>query len=259
MKNGRNDSCSCGSGLKYKKCCGMKEAEERVGNRLFRELEASLIEQLLAFADQAFGRTAVDQALRLFLDTDEAAEYDEEDPLNPFFLPWFVFNWVIEDGDDRPSPEAPLNTTVAEAFLEANRAKLPPESIELLKAANRRPLSFFEIQDIVPGKRMKLFDLLQAKTVQVEEDQASTSLRKGEIIIASTVLPVDGKTRPLIIGPFGLKSRERARVLELRSEMLEAAGEAQLSERVLLHREAFVIGLYLDILDEMVEEEDKDS
>lgn len=258
MKNGRNDNCPCGSGLKYKKCCGLKEADERVGNRLFRELESSLIEDMLPFADQTFGKEAVDQALRLFLDTDEKVEYDEDDPLNPFFLPWFVFNWMLEEGDDLPSPDAPLNKTIAEAFLEANQGKLPRESQELLRAANRRPLSLFEIQDAVPGKRMKLMDLLQQKIVEVEEDQASTSLRKGEIIIASTVLSPDGKTRPLMIGPFALNAREKGRVIELRKDMLVATNEKEVSEMMLVHREAFVIGLYLDVLDEMVEEGEED-
>lgn len=29
MKIGRNDKCPCGSGLKYKKCCLIKEVEEK--------------------------------------------------------------------------------------------------------------------------------------------------------------------------------------------------------------------------------------
>lgn len=29
MENKRNDPCPCGSGKKYKKCCGLKEAQEK--------------------------------------------------------------------------------------------------------------------------------------------------------------------------------------------------------------------------------------
>lgn len=36
MKIGRNDKCPCGSGLKYKKCCLIKEVEEK---KLTNEME----------------------------------------------------------------------------------------------------------------------------------------------------------------------------------------------------------------------------
>ena len=36
MKIGRNDKCPCGSGLKYKKCCLIKDVEE---SQLLNELE----------------------------------------------------------------------------------------------------------------------------------------------------------------------------------------------------------------------------
>ena len=68
MKPGRNDDCTCGSGLKYKKCCGIKEGNERMSNRLHRELEAALMERMLPFAEDVFGDEAINEALLLFLD-----------------------------------------------------------------------------------------------------------------------------------------------------------------------------------------------
>lgn len=43
MKVGRNEKCTCGSGLKYKKCCLIKEAvaKEEKKERLNKLLEGS--------------------------------------------------------------------------------------------------------------------------------------------------------------------------------------------------------------------------
>lgn len=260
MKAGRNDSCPCGSGLKYKKCCEPKEAESRNGNRLFREREAALMERMLPFADDVFGEDAIDQALLLFLDDEGAIEFDADDPLNPFFLPWFLFNWTLEATDVRPIPEAPLNKTIAEAFMEEHGASLAPELADLLKASNRRPLSFFEVMGSQPGKSLRLYDLLQEKTLDVDEDAASTSLRKGDIIIGSMMLPIgEGRPRPLALGPFALEPSDKGQLLELRREILRNTRAAAIDEAVLHHQEAFVIGLYLDIIDAMLDETEEET
>ena len=260
MKAGRNDTCPCGSGLKYKKCCELKENDSRNGNRLFREREAALMERMLPFADEVFGEDAIDQALLLFLDDEGAIEFDAGDPLNPFFLPWFLFNWTIEPTDPRPIPESPVNKTVAEAFMESHGASLAPELADLITASNRRPLSFFEVLESQPGKSLKLFDLLQEKPLDVDEDAASTSLRKGDIIIGSIMLPIgDARTRPLALGPFALEPSDKQQVLDLRQEILQNVSATEITEAVLHNQEAFVIGLYLDIIDTMLDNTEEET
>jgi len=259
MKAGRNDTCPCGSGLKYKKCCELKESDKRTGNRLFREMEAALMERMLPFADEVYGEDAIDQALALFLDDEGAVEFDAADPLNPFFLPWFLFNWVIEPTDVRPIPEAPVNKTIAESFLERHASSLAPETVELIHASNRRPLSFFEVLESAPGKGLKLRDLLQEKDLEVDEDAASTSLRKGDIVIGSIMNPMAGRMRPLALGPFALEASDKSQVLDLRLEILANVEDSPITEAVLHNQEAFVIGLYLDIIDAMLDASDADD
>ncbi len=258
MKAGRNDTCPCGSGLKYKKCCELKETDKRTGNRLNREMEAALMERMLPFADEVYGDDAIDQALLLFLDDEGLIEFDAADPMNPFFLPWFLFNWTLEATDIRPIPDAPIETTIAESFLKRHGPSLSPETIELINASNRRPLSFFEVLESIPGRGMKLLDLLQEKALEVDEDAASTSLRKGDIIIGSMMQPLSGKARPLALGPFALEASDKRQVLELRMEILENAGVTVITEAVLHNQEAFVIGLYLDIVDAMLDENEEE-
>ncbi len=224
--------------------------------RLSREKEAALIEALLPFADEAFGEEAIDQALTLFLDNEEAVQYEAEDPLNPLFLPWFVFNWYIGDEDEKTDEDAPVNTTVAEAYMKARKAQLSPETLRILQAANRRPLSLYEIVETKPGKSLKLRDLMLQKDLDVEEETASTSLKRGEIIIASMLAPEEGRVRPLSMGPFALPSFHKQEILELRTEIAKTLGKKELNEDILLDQEAFVIGIYLDILDEMLDEDE---
>ncbi len=256
MKTGRNETCPCGSGAKYKQCCLLKETDEKTGLRLVREIEAALMERMLPFAEEVFGDEAINEALLLFLDDEDEVEYEAEDPLNALFLPWYIYNWVIEAEEDKPSPEAPLNKTIAEAFLEAESHDISPEGIALIKASIRRPLSFYEVIESVPGKRLELKDLLQGPQMIVEEDAASTSLKRGEIVIGAMMQPLDGHIRASMLGPFSLPPECKAEILDLRGEILAETGLKDLDEPTLLNREAFVLGLYLDILDRMLDEDE---
>ncbi len=263
MKAGRNDPCPCGSGEKYKKCCLLKETAERSGDMLFREMEANLMERMLPYADETFGETAIDQAWHLFLDDMTEVAFDPEDPLNLLFIPWFLYNWVIEEEEAKPADFAPMNKTVAEMFLESKGPTLKPEEVQILQASNRRPLSFYEVLDVVPGKTIKVLDLMRNEELLADEDTASQSLKKGEIIVGSMMLPLQGKIRPLTMGPFALPTECRQEVIDLKEEVLEKNSIQVIDEAILHQEEAFTLGLYLDLLDEILEEdgdgeEDKD-
>lgn len=257
MKAGRNDPCPCGSGEKYKKCCLLKEDAVRTEEVLFSENEAALMERMLPFAEDVFGEDAIEQAWILFLDEMTEVAFDPEDPLNLLFIPWFLFNWHIETAQDKPIPEAPLNTTVAEAFLESET--LTEEQEAILRASNRRPLSLYEVMEVTKSKSLKLYDIMQDKTIDVNEDNASQTLKVGEIIIASIMQPVKGRVRPLTIGPFALPERCKEDVIDLRVEILEKLEAKAITEGLLHQEEAFTIGLYLDLLDEVLEESEDEE
>ena len=69
---GRNDPCSCGSGLKYKRCCGTKSTDERM-----REERAALAEEhrKIAERDRAYYKPLLE---RMHLEGAEAS--DEAEP-----------------------------------------------------------------------------------------------------------------------------------------------------------------------------------
>ena len=178
--------------------------------------------------------------------------FEPDDPLNLLFIPWFLFNWVIENPEDKPTAQAPMNKTVAESFLETEETNAL--ELEIIKASNRRPLSFFEVLEVLPGKSLQLHDLMQDRIQSVEEDTASQTLKVGEIIIGSIMLPIKGRVRPLTIGPFALPDRCKEDVIDLKMEILEKTVATAIDEKLLHQEEAFTIGLYLDLLDEVLEE-----
>jgi hypothetical protein len=51
-RTGRNDLCSCGSGKKFKKCHGVKTANDRQGKMLMIVVGGALVAALAAMAAQ---------------------------------------------------------------------------------------------------------------------------------------------------------------------------------------------------------------
>lgn len=116
---GRNDPCPCGSGKKYKKCCG---AVSRVGDSDFqyaniRRLDGESGNLLMRFAKQRYGENALENAWGEFFFSDEIP-YDMSHPEFDFFLRWFTFDW-------RPQE----NETLAELFLSQKSGKPAATSI----------------------------------------------------------------------------------------------------------------------------------
>ncbi|MDQ3234237.1 MAG: hypothetical protein M3Q07_20715, partial [Pseudobdellovibrionaceae bacterium] len=68
-----------------------------------------------------------------------------------------------------------------------------------------------------------------------------------------------GRIRPLTVGPFALPERCKEDVTDLRVEILEKTGSKSIDEALLHQEEAFTIGLYLDLLDEVLEESYEDD
>jgi len=158
MKIGRNDPCPCGSGKKHKKCClddGQSEIVEDLGYRRFRSVERSLVPRLFSHAAEVFGPGSIEEAWDEFHCWNGPQGFDPASPLNQIFGPYFLFSWEIDPAD--PECDASLQgKTVAESFLDANRALLSRDALTFLEAANRPVFSFFEIKSVSPGQGMTL-------------------------------------------------------------------------------------------------------
>src|SRR5262245_6728945 len=110
---GRNDPCSCGSGLKYKKCCLGKEAS--ASPEVFTEAERkSALDRLFRFSGRTEFEPAHSAAHAEFWagwtaqrsedEVNEAMRLQQSDTAT---LEWFVFDFLLTSG-----------RTVTEEFLD---------------------------------------------------------------------------------------------------------------------------------------------
>ncbi|MEP6743577.1 MAG: SEC-C metal-binding domain-containing protein [bacterium] len=111
-KPGRNDPCLCGGGKKYKKCCLISAEDSDFQYRRHRQIHAELIPKLTKFAFETIEPDLVEEAWKDFNDQQEEA-FDPETPMNVLFMPWLLFNWIIE-----------LKPTGSTEFVETTIAEL---------------------------------------------------------------------------------------------------------------------------------------
>ena len=194
QKTGRNDPCPCGSGRKYKHCCGQPAAPAAA------EAHDGAVERALAWLVQhhrkAFAAAleeAIDEAVYEILgDGDDAREaltglgeaLWQQVQLN-------LTEWLLAEGDMLASgawvrvselllgPKGPLLTTGQRAWLEQ---------------LARRPLRLYVVTEVVPGASLTLCDAVDTERPPqvVIEHSASRSLRPG-MQLGARVMEADGQ------------------------------------------------------------------
>lgn len=170
-KIGRNDPCPCGSGKKYKKChLGEDEAREAGPgvHSLANRLDAGLIEGLRIFAKRRHGERWLAEAAELFGIQDQVEL--------ALLVPWSFFHFEMDEGE-----------TVADAFLRERGTTLGPEDREYLAAQQESWLSIWAVDEVVPGERVVMEDLLTGARRTVLERTASQSLVRHDVVMGRVV------------------------------------------------------------------------
>ena len=189
MKIGRNEPCPCGSGKKYKKCClnKAKPPESLLWHRLSNTYD-KLQNQLLDYARKAFGDLALPLAMDEFLVWPE-----EENPIDlikdhmPLFIPWFLFEWDYDPVDGDVELPAPVEQSVASAYLDAHGSRLDRLERKLIEATLDQPFSFYEVMSCRPGEGFRLKDILRGIEIEVYERKGSEKTRPGDILLGRVV------------------------------------------------------------------------
>src|SRR5882724_6711751 len=150
-KVGRNDPCPCGSGKKYKTCCLDSASAPDFQYRRFRQTHAALIPKLTQFAFEIIEPNLVEDAWQDFTDHNAVEDYDPDGPMNVLFMPWFLFNWMIE----KPTGSSEFSeTTIAELFLLGNKESISADEEFILRGAIRCPYTLCEVIEVKPGVGM---------------------------------------------------------------------------------------------------------
>ncbi len=223
MKIARNTPCPCGSGEKFKKCCMGKEAapSQTLYYRRLSEAHDRLVNHLLPYATLTFGEEALAVAMHEFLLWPEPDDEISEDVINraaPLFWPWFLFNWEYDSVDAEVTLSGPENRTVAELYAEERTRKLDPLERRLLESINRKPYSFWEVQSVVKGKRIKLQNIFKGSCIEVQERSGSECLQAGDLIFGRAV-SVDGVGMLIGLGPTIIPQGRKPDIIQLRKRL----------------------------------------
>jgi SEC-C motif len=225
MKTGRNDSCPCGSGKKYKHCCqkadSMPASNELLWRRL-KQLNEGLIGRLLDTAIDTFGKEAIYEAWDEFMLWEEGAPgFDPKSPHVQVFWPWFYHHWLPDPQETAVKPGAPMDLSTTLAYLKKNGDRLDPLARRYLVACHEAPFSFHDVVSCDPGKSFVLRDIISGEERHVIEHGGSKHAEAGDILFAQVVV-LDGLAELEGCAPLLIPPGHKAPILALRKEIVSS-------------------------------------
>ncbi len=245
MEIGRNEPCPCGSGKKYKKCCqiGSLDLMEEAARRV-RRIQDQVEPKMVRFVRSLFGERSLDEAWEEF-----ACGCDELEPDGPeiqLFHPWMIYDWIPKV----PGRVGRANTRpVAQLYLDEHAAELPPEEARYLQRTLTTSISFHDVVEVEPGRRLRLRDVLLQTEQDVFEKSGSETLRVGDVIFAR-VVPYDGVALIIGSGSVALPPIEKHPILRLRERLRKNVGQP--TPEMLLADAREYRALYLSIRDKVM-------
>jgi len=174
---GRNDPCPCGSGRKYKKCCGDTSNVDTTDLRYsrIRRLDTESGNLVMRFAKERYGQDVLEKAWEDFLFSDEIP-FVMSHPDIDFFLRWFTFDWKPQEKEK-----------LSELFLIEKGTQLSSDLRHFIEATSHAAYSFFQTLEAKAGIGLTLRDILRKYEIKVTEKSASTILERGHIVYARIV------------------------------------------------------------------------
>jgi len=208
-------------------------------NRL-RLLEGDASMLLLRYAEKRFGDSCLEFAWEQFCDANESP-YTEHDPQYTYFLRWFEYDWRPED-----------TKTLAGLLLSDRGSRIDPDVRRVMEATLSAPYSFYQVVDIERGAGLRLRDVLRRKDVQVTERTASSTLEKGNILLAR-VVEMDGIAFMMGNGTQPLRATYLSALLKLRTDLEEAGplDKEPDGSDILLDSEEDLRDAYFSLIDAM--------
>jgi len=209
---GRNDPCPCGSGRKYKQCCGKPEAPaapaadshdgavERAVGWLAQHHRKGLAAALEREIDAAvFG---------CFADDDEGAAREAMRGIDDALWQSIQLNlteWLLAEGDIQVKGE---DRRVSELLLGPRGPLLTVGQRAWLEQLAQRPLRLYDVTEVMPGAGITVCDALapEQPPIVVTEHEGSRSLRPGMKLGARVMAVAGGHQLSGAAYPFSMLS-----------------------------------------------------
>ncbi|QSS99645.1 SEC-C domain-containing protein [Pontibacillus sp. ALD_SL1] len=161
MKINRNDPCTCGSGKKYKKCCGKENATELNANLIRQELN-TVQNQIMQFSVDRFS-----SELQILMADFQAEMEDVEDlkeTLTNLYLSWVMIYSPIKE-----------EKTALQWYVEKNGNKLKRQKTrDLLSTWGQNPPSVFKVGEPITSEVSTVTDVFTNETYNVLFEEDST-------------------------------------------------------------------------------------
>jgi len=184
-KIGRNDSCPCGSGRKYKKCC--LATDDLFQSR--RREEGRAVETALAWLGERFG-DEVGAAVNFdYLKEPDDEKTDAIDALTPRqgeALSVNIGEWLIADAELSIDGR---DVKALDAILGEGGPLLSAHGREWLQELAKRPLSLYEVREVIKERGLILADMLRPELppVRIREKAATGFLTRWDTLGARLV------------------------------------------------------------------------
>ena len=178
-KVGRNDPCPCGSGKKFKKCCG-KESGEPVAEEGKEDGVGRAVLWLSSRHAEAV-KTSIAAMLNDGLDKAEQMQLQKLDETDWQGVQINAMEWLLAEGSIAVKG---AQRNVAELLLGPGGPAFAPHQRSWIEQLRRRPLRLYDITEVLPGAGMRLCDALdtEAAPVMVYEKSGSAHARVGNLI-----------------------------------------------------------------------------
>lgn len=148
---------------------------------------ASLAQKMMDFFHVQDRRLFEASLLEFFMTDDIKLSDEEMDYFSVTFWPWVFFSMTFQEADIEEYDLAgliPPNTTIAEMFEQQSQFQLTPVERKYLASAYRRPFCFYEVLKVIPGKGIKVKNLVTNQRHLFIDIFASRSLDAGSILFA---------------------------------------------------------------------------
>ena len=167
----------------------------------------------------------------------------------PVNSPYVLFEWDPER-PVRRSAEKPQGGIVVRAYLKKAASRLSALEHLILEQAIARPVSFYEIVRVHPGRGAVLRDILIGEETEIEEHSGSEMMRPGDVIYAQIwILPevaTLGRSAPIPMPPD-----RKVEIIKLRTQLQRKIKKQnrELSAADLTQYTDEIRAVYLDIRD----------
>ena len=170
-KIGRNDSCPCGSGKKYKKCCLTKDRK--------RDQEGVSSGSMNPVVTWVLNEPHLKYTFDLIVKKYTDGKVTDEIQFNQL-LDAFIFDYIIPQ----------VNITPFQYFLE--KAGLSPQLHHIYKRYEENVFSIFKIIDVQYDKGMMLQDLIWDERYWITEKKGTHAVNVGDVVFCRVASFQDG-------------------------------------------------------------------